>query len=182
MATPGWKAKRQALTTRRSASAQLAKPAARLAPELTRRHALDLQEAAVEVGDVVEAHVVADVGDVAVRLHQQQARAADTQAVHEVDEVVSGRAAEKAREAALAHPQLHGEVAQRRRPRDVLGEPIDDAADQLERSIVITALQLRARQELVIRAACEVTHELTERAQTFQPAAVLDRFEIAPRP
>src|SRR5262245_31783355 len=82
-ATPrnGFAAERQALPTRRSEPVQLAKPAAGLTPELARRHALDLQEAAVEVGDVVEAHVVADVGDVAVRLHQQQARAADAQAV-----------------------------------------------------------------------------------------------------
>lgn len=46
------------------------KPLPRLAPEFARRHALDLQEAPVEVGDVVEADVVADVGDVVVGLHQ----------------------------------------------------------------------------------------------------------------
>ena len=65
-------------------------------PELAGCHPLDPQEPAVEIGDVVEAQVVADVRDVPVRLHQQQAGAADGRAVDEVDEIVAGRAPEEA--------------------------------------------------------------------------------------
>ena len=37
-----------------------------LAAELARGHALDVQEAAVEVGDVVETHLVGNTGDLPV--------------------------------------------------------------------------------------------------------------------
>src|SRR5207342_867797 len=94
--------------------------------KLARRHAFDLQEAPVEVRDVVEAHVVADAGDVAVRLHQQQTRAADAYAIHEVDEVVPGSAPEEAREAALGHAELAGKLAERRRVREIRSEAVDD--------------------------------------------------------
>src|SRR3990167_9410989 len=53
----------------------------RLLAELARRHALGFEEAAVEVGDVVEANLVADVGDLLVAVHQQLAGAADAHAV-----------------------------------------------------------------------------------------------------
>src|SRR5256885_10099272 len=77
--------------------------AVRLAAELRGRHALDLQEAPVEVGHVVEAHLVADVGDEAVGLHEQVACAVDAYPADEVGEAVARGPAEKAAEAALAH-------------------------------------------------------------------------------
>ena len=43
-----------------------AKAAAGVPAKLARRHALDFQKAAIEVGDVVEADVVADMRDVPV--------------------------------------------------------------------------------------------------------------------
>src|SRR5256885_9962506 len=80
-----------------------AEAAVRLAAELRGRHALDLQEAPVEVGHVVEAHLVADVGDEAVGLHEQVACAVDAYPADEVGEAVARGPAEKAAEAALAH-------------------------------------------------------------------------------
>lgn len=41
-----------------------------LAPEFFRRHALDLQEAPVEIGDIVEADVITDVRYILVGVHQ----------------------------------------------------------------------------------------------------------------
>jgi len=67
-----------------------------LAAELARRHSLDLEEAAVEVGDIVEADLVADVRHLSVGLHQQLAGTVDADAVDEVGEGVSGRTAEEA--------------------------------------------------------------------------------------
>ena len=75
----------------------------RLAPEVGRGHALDLEEAAVEGGGVVEADLVADRRHVAVGVHQQLAGLADAHAVDEVGEGVAGGAPEEAREAALGH-------------------------------------------------------------------------------
>src|SRR4029453_9533694 len=70
----------------------------RLVAELRWRHSLDLAKAPVEVGDIVEAHLVADARDLAVGFHQQLAGAVDAHEVDEVGEGVAGGAAEKARE------------------------------------------------------------------------------------
>lgn len=82
------------------------KPTLRLPPKLGRCHALEFQEAAVEVGHVAEADLVADVGDVVLGLHEQVAGVVDAHAVHEVGEAVAGGAVEEAAEAALTHAQF----------------------------------------------------------------------------
>src|SRR6218665_3473518 len=109
------------------------------------RHALDVQETAIEIGHVVEPHVVGDAGDVVVRLHQQLAGAVHAHQVHEVGEAVAGGAAKKAREAALGHAQFLRQVRRRERFGQVVGDAADDGVDLVELGVVVLALQLRAR-------------------------------------
>src|SRR5258708_38717486 len=91
-----------------------------MAPELAWRHTFDFQEAPVEIGDIVEANVVADMRDVSVRLHQQQTGPADPHAIDEVDEIVSRGSPEETREPALGHAELHCNLAHPRRLRSIL--------------------------------------------------------------
>src|SRR6185369_9847516 len=106
--------------------------AVHMAPELTGCHALDVEEAPVEARDVVEADFVADLGDVAVRLHQQLAGAVDAHLVHEIGEGVAGGAPKETREAAFGHVQLGRQIGGGQWLGQVVGDAADDRVDLVE--------------------------------------------------
>lgn len=134
----------------------------RLPAEIRRRHALDLEEAAVEVGHVVEAHLVADRRHVAVGVHQELAGLADAHAVDEVGERVARRATEEAREAALGHAQALADLGHRQRLGAALADAADHRVDLRHRLVVVGALPLHAGQQAEVPAARQPVHELAE--------------------
>src|SRR5690606_19959507 len=93
---------------------------------VTRRgHALELLEAPVEVGQIVEARFEADVGHRLFVVQQQFAGFADTQAVDEFHVATPGGTLEEAREIGGFHAQVRGHFLQRQLAHVVLEDVVD---------------------------------------------------------
>src|SRR5450755_3433674 len=160
--------------SRAQASKGATEAVAGLQAKLRRRHALDLAEAPVEVGDVVKPHLVADQRHLPIGFHQQLAGAVDANQVDEVGEGVARRAAKEAREAALAHAELGRHLAGDERTSQVAGDAVDDGVDLRHPGIVVLALHLHVREQPVVGAAGEVGEEVAEGGEALHAATLLD--------
>ncbi|MNL28500.1 hypothetical protein D3C87_1501450 [compost metagenome] len=90
---------------------------------MRRRHALELLEAPVEVGNIVEARFEANIGHRLVAIGQQLAGLADAQAIDELDEIAPRGLLEYPAEISRFHAQVLGDFLQRQVP-GVMGEDV----------------------------------------------------------
>lgn len=138
------------------------------------RHALELLEAAVEVGDVAEAGLEADLGHRLVALAQQLAGFAHPQAIDELDETAPGGLLEEAREVGGRHAQVLGDLLLADALCIVLKDVVHRPVDAFD---VLLVAQLRGghgREQLVVLTAGEQLHEDEEVAQAGDPTAAGD--------
>ena len=106
----------------------------------------------VEIGQIVETNLEGDVGDLLIGCGEQLAGAVDAHMVHKISERIAGCAAEKTREAALAHTEFLSQIGSGQDVTELPRDATQNRVDLIQLRIVIHALDLRSRQQAVFAA------------------------------
>ena len=151
-----------------------AETAQRLAAKVRGCHAFDFQKPAVEIGGAVETNFKTNVVDLLLGIHQQLAGPADAHSVDEIGEGIASGFAKKPAEPAFAHAQFSGKRGGRVVVRQLFGDAVDNAVDQIQRCIIVIDLQLRAGEQTVIGTRRQISQEFTKSIEAAQALRGLD--------